>query len=214
MSNEEYLTNYNAFIKGCVDRKEEQNKPFGPETQKAHERRVKDGFYKKYCQGQGLDIGFAGATGGTKPITNAIGIDKDYPGYDGIQLPFDKESKDFVYSSHCLEHINDYQSAIKEWHRVTKINGFIIITVPHQYLYEKRAVLPSRFNEDHKRFYTGGRLLTEIEKSLDPNSYRVIYLRDCAAEYDYNVPPDVHSSGEYQLEVVLQKIKGPAWKIQ
>lgn len=210
----EFLTDYNAFLKGCMEQYEKQKEVFGPETQKAHDRRNKAGFYKKYCQGKGLDIGFAGYVEGSKPITNSIGIDRDYPGYDGINLPFSEGSQDFVYSSHCLEHIEDYKGTIKEWHRVVKVGGFIIITVPHQYLYEKRASLPSQFNADHKRFYTGTSLLREIEESLLPNSYRIVYLQDCDNGFDYNIPVASHSSGEYQIELVLKKIETPKWSIE
>lgn len=187
---------------------------YGPETQKAHERRFREWFYFKYCQGKGLDIGYQGSDKNHEPIENAIGVDTDYPGYDGKSLPFFDEEVDFVYSSHCLEHIEDYKQALQEWMRVIKFGGYLIITVPHQYLYEKKAFTPSNFNEDHKRFYSPGSLLIEVENSLEVNSYRVEYLKDCAEGFDYSIPPELHSSGEYQIELVLKKIQVPKWMIK
>ncbi|WP_375600726.1 methyltransferase domain-containing protein [Brevundimonas sp. SH203] len=71
-------------------------------------------------------------------VHGAIGVDIDYPGYDGKHLPFDDDSQDTVYSSHCLEHISDPLSVIQDWHRVTKIGGHIIIAVPSRDLFERR----------------------------------------------------------------------------
>ena len=187
----------------------------GPETEKAHVRRIKTGFVARYLQGHGLDIGYRGGIIDADPIMpDAIGIDLDYKDYNGITLPFPNESQDFVYSSHCLEHIEKEIDAIHEWLRVVKINSFLIIVVPHQYLYEKKLSLPSVFNSDHKRFYTPGSLLSVVEEALPPNSYRVRLLRDCDDDFNYSIPPGQHSFGEYQIELVLQKIKLPTWSLQ
>lgn len=186
---------------------------FGPETQKAHERRVREKFYELYCQGSGLDIGHSGSDN-SEPITNAIGIDVTFPGYDGTILPFGNETQDFVYSSHCLEHIENYTQSLVEWWRVLKTGGHLIITVPHKCLYEKKANLSSNFNGGHLRFYTPGSLMKEIEESLQMNSYRLIYIKDCSEGFDYGIPPEKHSCGEYSIELVLQKITLPIWTLK
>lgn len=187
----------------------------GPETEKAHKRRVRDGFIATYLLGTGIDIGFRGSVKDAEPVVSwATGVDTDFPGYDGKRLPFADNSLDFVYSSHCLEHVDDYKSFINENYRVVKENGYIIICVPHKFLYEKKENLPSKWNGDHKRYYTGASLLKEIEESLVPNSYRLLHLKDCDEKFDYNIGPDSHSCGEYQLECVLKKIKPPTWSIK
>ena len=186
------------------------------ETEKSHDRRINENFYNLYLKGRGLDIGFRGnASQNIAPIMNSIGIDFGYKGYDGIYLPFDDMTMDFVYASHCMEHIIDKNLilCLQEWFRVLKINGFLIITVPHQYLYEKKLNLPSKYNPDHKRFYTPGKLLYIIENILIPNTYRIIYVKDCDYQFDYNIPPEQHSCGEYQVECVIQKIMKPKWDI-
>jgi hypothetical protein len=82
----------------------------GGEALKAGERRQREGFYENYLSGSNiLDIGYRGSAQDSVPIVEqAIGIDIDYPGYDGVRLPFDDDSQDAVFSSHCLEHIDDY----------------------------------------------------------------------------------------------------------
>ncbi len=44
----------------------------------------------------------------------------------------DEASVDAVYSSHCIEHLHDFQvdTAIKEFKRVLKQDGFVMITCP------------------------------------------------------------------------------------
>lgn len=180
----------------------------GQESRKTWLQKTLNGFFDKFMSGNGLDIGFAGYIDGVNPILpTAIGVDTNYPGYDGRTLPFNDNSQDYVYNSHCLEHILDYKKAIQEWHRVTKTGGFIIIVVPHRDLYEKRLTLPSIFNGDHKRFYTSASLLKEVEDSLPINSYKIRHLRENDEGHVYSDPPEIHSRGLYEIELVLQKLR-------
>jgi SAM-dependent methyltransferase len=190
----------------------------GPETQKAEPRRNRYplySFFGEYMGGKGLDIGHRGSVGEqAEPVLpDAIGVDRDYPGYNGKVLPFPDESQDYVYSSHCLEHVKDPIVTLQEWYRVVKTDGYLIVTVPHRDLYEKKLSRPSRWNAGHRRFYTPSVLLTEIESAFVPNSYRIRYLQDCDEGYDYTIGPDKHAAGEYQIECVVQKLKAPAWSI-
>jgi SAM-dependent methyltransferase len=187
----------------------------GTEASKTIEAKYRSGFVARYLSGANvLDIGYRGYFHDAVPIVaQAIGIDLEYPGYDGKILPFENESQDAVFSSHCLEHIADYKGALREWYRVLRVGGFMIIVVPHQFLYEKRNVLPSRWNLDHKRFYTPASLMGEVESSLAPNTYRLRHMIDNDLGFTYVAPPDVHSAGCYEIEMVLEKIAAPQWNI-
>lgn len=186
----------------------------GPETEKCHKRRLETGFYDRYMRGEGVDIGFRGEIKDAEPVLpTAIGIEGDTPGYDGRNLPFETESKDYVYSSHCLEHVQEPLFFIKEWFRVLKVGGHLVLVLPHQYLYEKKKDRPSRYNGGHYRFYTPSKLLQEIEEALTPNTYRVRWCCDNDEGFDYSISPEKHSVGEYQIELVLQKIQKPSWDI-
>lgn len=187
----------------------------GQESRKTHAEKRLNGFFNRYMQGRGIDLGYSGYEDGVVPILEgAIGVDKDYPGYDGSTLPFQSGELDYVYSSHMLEHVDNFTGMLREMHRVVKEGGHIVITVPHHYLYERKASLPSRHNADHKRFYTPSSLMREVEESLKPNSYRVRELRDNDRGYTYDVAPPTHAGGCYEIELVLEKIATPDWGME
>jgi len=190
-------------------------RPVGWEARKSYASKIASGFFERYLSSAHiLDIGYKGYDEGIVPIVpQAVGVDLDYPGYDGVTLPFADGSQDTVYTSHCLEHISDYKRAIQEWFRVVKRGGYLIIVVPHQYLYERRPKIPSRWNPDHKRFYTPASLLQEIEEALEPNSYRIRHLIDNDSGFDYSLPPREASVGCQEIELVLEKIELPYWTV-
>ena len=73
--------------------------PVRGEVSKDFVRRLRDGFFSRYLSGEKvLDIGFRGYEGSAPILPHAIGIDLDFPGYDGITLPFPEESVDAVFS--------------------------------------------------------------------------------------------------------------------
>lgn len=186
------------------------------EAGKSYQHRLRSGFLDRYCSGSlVLDVGFSGYDPlNSKPaVPNAIGVDIDYPGYDGRTLPFADNSVDTVISSHCLEHIQFDHHAIRDWHRVLKVGGFIVCFVPSQALYEKRRFLPSRFNEDHKRMYTPARVCQSFEEALEVNSYRVRHMAENDRGFNYDLGPEVHSDGAYEIELVVEKIRKPRWEL-
>lgn len=67
---------------------------------------------------------------------------------DHVQRQFD-----YVYSSHCLEHMHDPPGAIAGWWSLVKPGGVLFLIVPDEDLYEQ-GYWPSRFNPDHKWTFT------------------------------------------------------------
>lgn len=80
------------------------------------------------------------------------------------------ETFDFVYSSHCLEHMSDPIKALQEWWTLVKPCGYLFIIVPDEDLYEQ-GVFPSRFNPDHKATFTIAKY-----KSWSPVSYNLLEI--------------------------------------
>jgi SAM-dependent methyltransferase len=179
------------------------------ETSKARGRRVREGFFERYCRGIGLDIGY----GGDLLAPNCRPWDIEHG--DALHLrPLKDASFDFIYSSHTLEHMSDPSAALKNWWRVLKPGGYLILYIPHRDLYEKKWGLPSRWNPDHKFYFlvdeddppvTLG-IVPLIRRSL--SEAKIVYAQICREGFTLT-DPDVHSDGEYSIEVVAHKNPQP-----
>lgn len=47
------------------------------------------------------------------------------------EIPVDDDSQDFILSSHVVEHLPDPIRAFREWKRVVRAGGYIVMVVPH-----------------------------------------------------------------------------------
>ena len=81
----------------------------------------------KYCKGCGLDIG-AGywPLPGSTPIDNEVGS-----GAANRIEDIQNESQDYVFSSHCLEHILEWEKALDTWISKIKPGGILFLYLPH-----------------------------------------------------------------------------------
>jgi len=124
----------------------------------------------EYTKGNGIEIG----CGLNKIHTSAIGINKvltenDYNYPLGAQIKgggddlhwFGDKVFDYVFSSHCLEHIVDTRKAIAEWTRVLKIGGFLVMLLPDKRYYPK--IGEPNANPDHKHDF----LPSDVKKIID-----------------------------------------------
>jgi SAM-dependent methyltransferase len=196
------------------------------ETLKAHPRRVASGFFDKYITGRGLDIGCGG-----DPLTpDCDTFEKDSPDngipnttgtrYTGdantlnnpLLIP---ESYDWVYSSHLIEHLTDPLTSLRAQYRLVKPGGFLIVVAPSRDHYEKQRMLPSKWNADHKSYWTLNEydpphtfsLSGVVLQALGVTGYWMLQESNlCIGGWD-PVPFDEHSHGEYSLEVVIRKIR-------
>lgn len=197
------------------------------ETLKAVQRRKQFGFFDLYIHGSGLDIG-AGDDPLTpdcdtfekdnpdngKPITSGIPFVGDAHKLEGVKRNF----YNWVYASHVLEHMERPDFAIRTWFDCVAPMGVLVVCVPHRDLYEKKMLLPSRWNADHKTFWhphyhevphTFGlrQFIEEHIKSTGPNElqYHIEYIAVCSEGHTIT-DPSVHSNGEYQIECVIRKL--------
>lgn len=175
------------------------------ETFKARPRRIREDFFQKYCVGNGLDVGY----GGDRLSENCTGWDAEH-GDAHYLNSIQNCTYDFIYSSHTLEHMIQPEVALKNWWRVVKPGGYLILYVPHRDLYEKKKTLPSRWNPDHKHYFlpdmdeppcTLG-LIPLLGKSIA--DYTLIYTKICNNGHTIT-DPSMHSDGEYSIEIVIKK---------
>jgi len=120
---------------------------------------------QKVFQGKGIDIGC-----GPDPVTpDARRFDLEDGDANRI-TDYIQDQFDFVFSSHCLEHMHDPQIALQGWWELVRPGGFLFFIVPDEDLYEQ-GVFPSRFNHDHKATFTISKV-----RSWSPKSYNVFDL--------------------------------------
>jgi SAM-dependent methyltransferase len=117
-----------------------------------------------YLQGEGIDIGC-----GADPVTpDAQPFDVVHGDANNITAHVTKKY-DFVFSSHCLEHLHDPRRALREWYSILKPGGHLFVVVPDEDLYEQ-GHFPSRFNTDHKWTFTISKRQSWSPRSLNMKS--------------------------------------------
>jgi len=183
---------------------------FNGETSKAHERRLKEGWYDKYAPSDkiGLDIGC-----GEDPLNKTFRRYDQIFGDGDASLLQDLPSETYwtVYCSHVLEHMQYPKQAIKRWYQVLRPQGHLIIIVPHRDLYEKKKMLPSQWNPDHKYFWLPNLEEPPCTKSLMKEVRTAIpdaYIADFRVVNDGYIAAGEgigHPGGEYSIEIIVKK---------
>ena len=84
-------------------------------------------FAKHFCRGKGYDIGCM------KPewsYPGSIPIDLDFADeWDANNLP--EEQVDYIFSSHCLEHVDDWVGTLNYWTDNLRQGGILFLYLPH-----------------------------------------------------------------------------------
>lgn len=96
-------------------------------------------FAMEVCKGQGLDIG-ANRPEWKLPVPGCWPIDPNIEGcmFDAMHLPHNEQQTvehegqwDYIFSSHCLEHLNDWVGVLDYWHSILKPGGVLFLYLPH-----------------------------------------------------------------------------------
>ena len=85
-------------------------------------------FAKHVCKGKGVDIGFGKESW---KFPGAIGADANDSSnqYNANKIP---EELDYIYSSHCLEHVPDWVGTLIYWVSRLKEGGVLFLYLPHR----------------------------------------------------------------------------------
>jgi SAM-dependent methyltransferase len=145
----------------------------------------------------GIDLGYGGDC--LSPSTIALDQVKPYNwvGKDPQQLFgsaldlywFKANVLDYVYSSHLLEDFENTTEILKEWRRVIKPNGLLILYLPNEKRY--RAIeRPELYNKNHKC----------LEMSLE-------YMRPVLTKCGFNIVFERDETGpkEYGFLIIAEK---------
>lgn len=161
---------------------------FQSETAKCRER------LSKYCVGNGIDCGY----GGDAIINNAITVDLPKPYTNVGDNPenlsgdasdlywFADNTMDYLYSSHLLEDFIDTEKVLREWLRVIKKGGRIIIYCPDEQVYRKHCRDTGQpYNENHKLENFGLKYLKEVFTKIGQT--KVIHETALIDEYSFEI---------------------------
>ena len=190
------------------------------ELSKSIPRRMRDPFFlRRYFVGEGVDIGGKpdplSLYGEFFPLMKTIKVWDLEDGDAEFMAGVEDGRFDFVHSSHCLEHLRDPAEGLKNWLRVVKPGGFVIVTIPDEDLYEQGA-FPSTFNLDHKHTFTIHKDRSWSERSINVMTLlgglgaqaRVEKIEWLAASYRFDLPRFDQTStpvGECAIEFVIRK---------
>lgn len=78
---------------------------------------------KQFCKGQGLDVG-----AGDWPLHGSMPIDLKR-GSDALNLP--EGEWNYIFSSHCLEHLGNTVEVLEHWKTRIKPGGVLFLYLPH-----------------------------------------------------------------------------------
>ena len=153
-----------------------------------------------FCKGNGLDIGY----GGDPIVPSAICIDLDTPYANYHSHPqhlhgdasnlywFNDNCLDYVYSSHVLEDFIDTEDVLREWSRVLKPGGNLVLFLPDEQAY--RAHCAVNGNEPNKH---------HVHQEFSLN-----YLKETVGLIGgLEVIHESYPVAEYSFELVLKKFQ-------
>ena len=190
------------------------------ECSKSIGRRLADvNFTSRYFIGHGLDLGgkpdplalYAELFGRMESVRTWDWEDGDAQFLESVT----DDSVDFVHSSHCLEHLVDPFEGLKNWLRVLKPGGHLVVTIPDEDMYEQ-GVFPSTFNRDHKWTFTVFKPASWSEKSVNVmellkslgEGADIIKIEQLISTYRFNLPrydQTLSPVGECGIEFVVRK---------
>lgn len=86
-------------------------------------------FAKLICTGTGVDVGCCKEEW---KLPGAIAIDPQLNEYHATKFPYALAGElDYIFSSHCLEHVPDWVGALDYWNSQLKPRGKIFLYLPH-----------------------------------------------------------------------------------
>ncbi len=139
------------------------------------------GILAQYCRGRGLDVG----RGDNKIQPDAIGVDiADMA--NGVtpevrRLPFEDESMDYLFSSRCLEALEDTGGVLAEWMRVLRPGGNLVLHLLHKNVYPK--VETPAANPTHKHSLNPNFVLAALSET---NDYDILHIDESNAGSEHS----------------------------
>lgn len=84
-------------------------------------------YAKHVCIGKGVDVG-CNRLEWSYP--GSIPVDPIINGYSALEFPNDANELDYIFSSHCLEHVEDWVGVLDYWKTRLKLGGTLFLYLP------------------------------------------------------------------------------------
>ena len=121
-----------------------------------------------------------------------------------------KNDISMLFLHNALQYLTETRQFLGLCFSKLAIGGVLVISVPHQFLYERKLRLPSRRNRFHRRFYTSNVLLADVEEAIDPSEFRVRFLGESDAGYPYREGLGGSPGGGQDILLAVEKIAAAA----
>jgi len=132
-------------------------------------------FAKHFCAGTGYDIG---CNRKEWALPGAIPVDLNFDDeWEAFNLP--ETPVDYIFSSHCLEHLPDWVGALDYWHSKLKIDGKLFLYLPH---YDQEYWRPWN-NLKHLHIFTP----RIIEDYMESRGYKNIFCSERDLNHSFMV---------------------------
>jgi predicted SAM-dependent methyltransferase len=147
-----------------------------------------------YCKGSGLDLGFGGdpislsaiRMDMTQPYTKVGGFPVQLGGKTEDLYWFRDAVLDYIYSSHLLEDFFDTEGVLREWLRVLKPGGRLIIFCPDEQRFRKHCKETGQaYNAAHVHEYFSLNYVKNILEKI--NETRILYEQDDLDIYSWEL---------------------------
>lgn len=199
------------------------------ESSKSHKRHLHDSrFARQYFVGQGIDVGSGYDTlEYYRPLFPLITHVKNWEMEDGdaqYLSTIPDNSMDFLFASHCIEHVQHPYIAVYHWFRVIKPGGHMIVVAPDEDMYEQ-GIFCSRKNPDHKWTFTINKKeswsgvsinITDLIESLGSKAH-LLKIESLDSGYHYIAPPHdqtAHYAAECAIEFIVRKYQPHESKVK
>lgn len=131
-------------------------------------------YAKYFCKGEGYDIGCKKKEWS---FPGSIPIDLSFNDkYDALNLP---KKVNYIYSSHCLEHTEDWIKIMDYWYKMLKNNGILFLYLPH---YDQEYWRPWN-NYKHKHIFSSDILKDYMEHK----GYKNIFISERDLNHSFMV---------------------------
>ena len=129
-------------------------------------------YAEQVCKGLGLDIG---CNRNEWKLPNAYPIDPAMNEYNAMNIPMQddiqgngKREWDYIFSSHCLEHIVEWVSVLDYWRENLRSGGVLFLYLPHP---DQKYWLPWN-NRKHVNILEPA----HIEMYLNRNGFKNVFV--------------------------------------